>query len=189
MYITGVQICATVGEVTSFRKLLRRPTPGLILNAGYSKAKKFSLDISVPDDTVIHLGKGITTDPITLAISTTPVQLQISAGLKVPVPHAADPLDFRATLATIDETVSIAGEMQGLWKDPFDIGESVSVGPDLALKLGIDLPIFFVTGVPDEFAFQGGLSIGNVDGQVMFEVSEDPTRTSYPSFSIYGATY
>lgn len=61
---TGVQICAVLGEIAPFHKLMRRSTPGLTLSAGYSKANGLSLGVSVPADTMIHLGKGITTDPI-----------------------------------------------------------------------------------------------------------------------------
>jgi hypothetical protein len=145
-----------------------------MLRAGYSKARGLYLGVSLPEDTRINLGKGITTDPITLGIQTSPVQLRVSAGIQVPVPHASEPLDFTATLAIDDEDVSITGQMHGLWKDPFGISEHVSVGPDLALKIGIVLPVFFVTGLPGELGFVGGLAIGDITGDVAVQISEDP---------------
>lgn len=84
------------------------------------------------------------------------------------------------TLAIVDEDVSVTGQMHGLWKDPLGVGESVSIGPDLALKIGIVLPVFFVTGLPGELGFAGELTIGEVTGDVAVLISEDPLRTSLP---------
>ncbi|TBU36569.1 hypothetical protein BD309DRAFT_984853, partial [Dichomitus squalens] len=40
----GVQVCAVLGEIDALNSLMRGPVPGLILSAGWSKAKGFELD-------------------------------------------------------------------------------------------------------------------------------------------------
>ncbi|KAL0955635.1 hypothetical protein HGRIS_001868 [Hohenbuehelia grisea] len=172
----GVQICAGFGKVDSFGKLMRRDTPALTLKAGYASEKGLFLGVDVPDDTMIHLGKGITTDPIELEIDLRPVSLSISAGIKVPVPKNTEPLEFKAELKLSAKTVDIQGEMIGVWKDPFGVSKDVSVGPDLALVIGIILPEFVVSGIPEKIGFQGALDVGKVNGKVGVQISEDPTQ-------------
>ncbi|KAK7047573.1 hypothetical protein VNI00_006341 [Paramarasmius palmivorus] len=172
----GVQICAVVGSIQQVNDILRHPAPGLILSAAWSKTSGFVLDIDFPADGIIQLGRGIKTDPIELQINLQPIRLMIDAGLKVPVPKSPDPLDFKLALSIENEEVYASGEMIGNWVDPFGISPRVSIGPNLALELGIILPQFVATGIPSAFGFGGGLSIGDVSGYVACQINEDPTQ-------------
>ena len=80
------------------------------------------------------------------------------------------------TLTIVDEDITVTGQMYGLWNDPFGISEYISIGPDLALEIGIVLPTFFVTGLPGEFGFSGEIQIGDVTGSIALQISEDPMR-------------
>lgn len=178
--ILGIQICAVFGQIVPFQKLLRRPSdsPGLTLCAGYTKKTGYSLDIAVPADIMIHLGRGITTDPITMQIQTSPkIQLMIDAGVKIPVSKSPEPLDFQLSLTLVDDDITVDGQMYGLWKDPFGVSEAITIGPDLALDIGINLPIFFASGLPSTMGFVGDLYIGEATGRIGVQLSEDPTRT------------
>ena len=173
----GVQICAVVGHIDPFSKLTRQSTsPVLILNASWTNSFGFLLDILLPTPFIIHLGRGITTDPIALRIQTDPVELMIHAGIKVPVAKSPEPLDFQASLSLQDEVVTLSADMYGWWVDPFGISEKVKVGPHIDLGLDIDLPLFFVTGLPSGFRYVGGLAIGTAEAQVAVDISEDPLR-------------
>ncbi|EEB94280.1 hypothetical protein MPER_06927, partial [Moniliophthora perniciosa FA553] len=105
-----------------------------------------------------------------------PIRLMIDAGLKVPVPKSPDPLDFRLALSIENEEIYASGQMLGNWNDPFGISPRVSIGPNLALEIGIILPQFAATGIPSAFGFAGGLSIGSVRGDVAVQINEDPTQ-------------
>lgn len=173
----GIQICAVVGHIDPFSKLTRQSTsPTLILNASWTNDFGFLLDIFLPTPFMIHLGRGITTDPIALRIQTDPVELMIHAGIKVPVAKSPEPLDFEASLSLQDEVVTLSADMYGCWVDPFGISELVEVGPHIGLGLDIDLPLFFITGLPSGFRFVGGLAIGTAEAQVAVDISEDPLR-------------
>ncbi|QRV90278.1 hypothetical protein RhiJN_18296 [Ceratobasidium sp. AG-Ba] len=173
----GVQFSALFGQVAPLNKLLRRPSfPGLLLSAAWESGETFILDVVLPTNTLIHLGHGIATDPITLSINTKQLLLEISTGVKVPVPKSTTPLDFQASLTIKGESVALDGQMHGLWEDPFGISKSVSIGPFLELGLGIDLAIFPETGLPTNFSFAGGLSIGETEGQVAVQVSDNPSQ-------------
>ncbi|CCO30909.1 hypothetical protein BN14_04942 [Rhizoctonia solani AG-1 IB] len=149
---------------------------GLVLSAAWSTGNSFLLDVILPTDTMVHLGDGITTDPITITIDTSQLLLRIATGVKVPVPGSTTPLDFTASLTIKGETVKLAGEMHGLWQNPFGISKSVSIGPFLELELDIDLLVFPETGLPTSFSFAGGLTIGESEGDVAVEVSENPSQ-------------
>ncbi|KAG9119488.1 hypothetical protein FRC07_005468 [Ceratobasidium sp. 392] len=173
----GVQFSALFGQIDPLNKLLRRPSfPGLLLSAIWESGETFILDVVLPTNTLIHLGHGIATDPITLSINTKQLLLQIATGVKVPVPNSIAPLDFQASLTIKGESVALDGQMHGLWEDPFGISKSVSIGPFIELGVGIDLAIFPETGLPTKFSFAGGLAIGETEGQVAVEVSDNPSQ-------------
>ncbi|KAF8663989.1 hypothetical protein AX16_000840 [Volvariella volvacea WC 439] len=172
----GVQVCAVIDKIDQVEKLLRHSSPGLILAAAWSSSSGFSLDIQFPTNGIIHLGHGVTTDPMQLQISMNPIRLMFSGGVKVPVPSSSTPLDFKLALSVQNEEVYASGQMTGLWNNPFGISPQVTIGPNLALELGIILPQFFATGTPSSFGFAGGLSIGKVRGDVAVQINEDPTQ-------------
>ncbi|KAI0643226.1 hypothetical protein C8Q79DRAFT_915601 [Trametes meyenii] len=173
----GVQFSALLAEVDPFNKLLRRTSfPGLILSACWNAGDSFVLDVVLPTDTLIHLGRGIVTDPITLSIDTERLLLRVATGVQIPVPESDTPLDFKASLTIQGESVKLEGEMHGLWKDPFGVSKGVSIGPFLELGLAIDLVEFPETGIPTSFSFAGGLAIGETEGQVAVQISEIPSR-------------
>ncbi|KAG9096176.1 hypothetical protein FRC06_008959, partial [Ceratobasidium sp. 370] len=173
----GVQFSACFDQVGPLNKLMRRDSfPGLLLSASWQSGASFLLDVVLPTNTMIHLGHGITTDPITLSINLEQLLLQIAAGIQVPVPKSATPLDFEASLTIEREEVKLEGEMKGVWKDPFGISDSVAIGPFLELGLAIDLLAFPLTGIPSSFSFAGGLTVGKSEGQVAVEISDDPSQ-------------
>ncbi|KAK7047560.1 hypothetical protein VNI00_006328 [Paramarasmius palmivorus] len=170
---TGFQICAVISSIKQITEILGHAAPGLILSAAWSKTGGFVLDIDLPADGIIQFGRGIKTDPIELEIDLQPVRLMIDAGLKVPVPKSPDPLDFKVGLTIQNEELSAFGQMSGYWVDPFGISPRVSIGPNLALQFTLNLLQF---GTPEGFGFVGGLSIGDVSGQVAVEIEENPTQ-------------
>ncbi|KAG9099671.1 hypothetical protein FRC07_010504, partial [Ceratobasidium sp. 392] len=173
----GVQFSACFDQVGPLNKLLRRDSfPGLLLSASWQGGASFLLDVVLPTSTMIHLGHGITTDPIKLSINLAELLLQISAGVAVPVPKSTTPLDFEASLTIQREDVKLEGEMKGVWKDPFGISESVAIGPILELGLGINLLTFPFTGIPTTFSFTGGLAVGKSEGQIAVEINTDPSQ-------------
>ncbi|KAG8735240.1 hypothetical protein FRC10_010828 [Ceratobasidium sp. 414] len=173
----GVQFSALFDQVSPLNKLLRRSSfPGLLLSASWVSGDSFTLDVVLPTNTLIHLGHGITTDPITLSINTKQVLLQVATGVKVPVPKSDVPLDFEAALTIKGEAVKLEGQMNGLWKNPFGVSNGVSIGPFLELGLAIDLAIFPETGLPTSFSFAGGLMVGRTKGQVAVQISENPSQ-------------
>ncbi len=165
-----------MGEVDPFTKLLRTKSfPGLTLCCRWSNSS-FALHVVLPTETMIHLGNGITTDPIDLSIQSDPVNLQISTGVSVPVAGSKAPLDFKASLSVVEEDVTLTGEMDGLWTNPFGISRNVTIGPELALQLQINLLLFPETGLPTSFGFSGGIIVGSTEGEAAVQISEDPTR-------------
>ncbi|KAF8662711.1 hypothetical protein AX16_001153 [Volvariella volvacea WC 439] len=172
----GVQICAVLNKINQVDQLLRHPSPNLILSASWSKVSGFVLDVDFPTEGIIHLGHGITTDPIELQINLNPIRLMIDAGVKVPVPKSPTPLDFKLALSIQGEEIYASGQMIGYWRDPFGLSPRVTIGPNLALEVGIILPQFVATGIPSALGFAGGLSIGKVRGDVAVQINEDPTQ-------------
>jgi hypothetical protein len=73
----GIQICATLSPIAALDSMMRSSslTSGLILNAGWSKAMGFALDVQMPTVSVVDLGRGIVTDPFTLRIQASPPTL------------------------------------------------------------------------------------------------------------------
>jgi hypothetical protein len=96
----------------------------------------------------LYLGHGITTTPFTHAIQTRPVQLILSAGLKVTVAHSPEPLLFTLSLGTNFLGASATGQMSGWWVNPFGISPNVKIGPNLALSIDIIFSQFISTGTP-----------------------------------------
>jgi hypothetical protein len=125
------------------------PTNGLILNAGWSKAQGFSLDVQMPAASVLHLGHGIVTDPFTLRIQLggTPTLLLI-AGLQIPVEPAGQRLDFQLSVGITALGASATAQMHGYWVNPMNLGQSVKIGPDVALSIDIIFAQFVTTGTP-----------------------------------------
>lgn len=120
--------------------------------------EEFSLNIKTPTALNVHLGRGITTDPISLKIKTDPASLTIGGGVKVPVKGADKPLDFRMTMGfkgTKDGPgFTLDTEMIGLWTNPFDLGSHISIG-NMHLGLDINWARFAETGLPDAFSYSG----------------------------------
>ncbi|KAG8734262.1 hypothetical protein FRC10_011809 [Ceratobasidium sp. 414] len=173
----GIQFSACFDQVGPLNKLLRRDSfPGLLLSASWQSGASFLLDVVLPTNTMIHLGHGVTTDPVTLSINLKQLLLQISAGVQVPVPKSTIPLDFEASLTIQREEVKLESEMRGIWKGPFGISDSVAIGPFLELGLAIDLLTFPLTGIPASFSFAGGLIVGKSEGQVAVEINDDPSQ-------------
>ncbi|KZT52898.1 hypothetical protein CALCODRAFT_458663 [Calocera cornea HHB12733] len=172
----GVQINATVGNIDAMNALMRAPAGGFILSAGWSKATGFTLDIMPPSSTIVHLGKGISTDPFTLQIQTAggAPGLMLYAGVKIPTAQSDTPLDFKLALSIDPVGARASAELDGWWVDPFGISKNVKIGPLVALSIEIIFEQFLTTGIPSGFGIAGGLQIGKAAASLALEISEDP---------------
>ncbi|KAI9649435.1 hypothetical protein NHQ30_002011 [Ciborinia camelliae] len=177
----GIRVCAHLGELTSASAIFSRGkhTPSLTLCAGWSPKEGFSLDILAPNECVIDLGQGIITDPFALRIvlgGTTPA-LKLISGAKVFVQGQKEPLHFTLDLDIDAEGAAATGQLstEGGWINPMGLSEKLIIGPNLALKVGMKWTTFAVHG-PGEFGFVGGISIGKVQGQIAFNIDENPSR-------------
>ncbi|EUC61643.1 hypothetical protein RSOL_403840 [Rhizoctonia solani AG-3 Rhs1AP] len=173
----GVQVCAAVGEIDALNSLMRGPVPGLTINASWSAANGFDLQVYMPTPTRLSLGNGVTTTPFTLAIATKPeVQLILSAGLNVPVAHSSAPLVFTLSLDSGLTSAQATGQMSGWWVNPFGISPNVKVGPNMGLSISVLYATFVTTGLPSGLAIQGGLMIGQRQAQLALSIDEDPMK-------------
>lgn len=146
--MSGVQFCATVGQVAVINDLMRGESiVGLTLSIGYSSLFGFTLEMSMPTAGFMKFGNGIESTAIKMRIDTSPIGLSISAGLSVPAPGSPAPLEFILTLHATDVNASATGEMKGYWHNPFGL-ENVRVGPRLALLIEIIYAQFVATGTP-----------------------------------------
>jgi hypothetical protein len=147
----GVQICATLAPIEALDSLIRSPSPtkGLVLSAGWSPIGGFALDVIMPSDSVIHLGKGIVTDPFKLRIQvgTLPTLLVI-AGVRIPVEPEGSKLEFQLSLAVNALGASATAQMHGWWANPLGLGKNVKIGPDVALSIEIIFAQFLASGTP-----------------------------------------
>lgn len=148
----GVQVCASLSPIAPLDSLLRSsaPTNGLTLSAGWSKATGFQLDVQLPAASVVHFGRGIVSDPFTLRIQLDGIEpsLLLIAGVKVPVRPQGQILDFHMSLGINPLGASATAQMDGYWVDPFGIGQSVKIGPNVALSIDIIFAQFLTTGTP-----------------------------------------
>jgi len=136
------------GTVDAIKDLARHDVDGIVLNARWdSKNKQFSFGLTIPTDIKIGFNTGITTTPINIEILTNPVQLQISGGLKVPVPKQ-DPLYFNFYLTAKVEGASFTATMDGYWNNPFGISSQVKVG-NVVVGIDINYAQFFSSGTPE----------------------------------------
>ena len=173
---TGIQVCASL-VINSFNKISRDQHPStLMLNAGWS-TKGFSFDIVFYADTVLHLGRGVTTDPIKLQITSTPA-LKISAGALIPVEKSNTPLHFTLDMTLNEFGASATGELKGGWNNPFGISDKLTIEPVLALTLSIIYETFIEQG-PSALGFVGNVKFGDVQGKIAFEVNDIPSSKSF----------
>ena len=70
-----MQICATLDRLDPLNALMRSSVSGLVLSAGWSKAKGFDIEILLPTPTVLSFGNNIRTTPFKLGIQTKPLNL------------------------------------------------------------------------------------------------------------------
>jgi hypothetical protein len=177
----GIQVCAilgVVGDCDPIKTVMGKTHPtSLILSAGWIQHQGFTLDILFPTPTILHLGRGIITDPIELKIilDTSPM-LKITGGAIIPV-QKQEPLHLTIDLALEKLGASVSGHMSsvGGWKNPFGVSENLVLGPDLILKMSIVYVTFLETG-PSGFGLVGGLEVGKVAGQIAFNIDEIPSR-------------
>lgn len=159
--------------------------PQLTLGASWIKpegvpdaSEEFRLDVHLPTPLSVHLGRGVTTDPIALHIQThEPLSVVITGGVQVSAAGSQKPLDFEMSLGIIDgkegPEVIFSADMNGFWVNPFGL-KGVSIG-DLLLNLDINLPIFLDTGVPKAFGFGGKVAVGKSYVELEAQISEDPS--------------
>ncbi|KAF7332712.1 FAD-binding PCMH-type domain-containing protein [Mycena kentingensis (nom. inval.)] len=180
--IQGIQICAILDHIKPIPDLLRcTEPPRLLLSAGWSKTNGFSLNIVLPSPLTLDLGRGIVTDPISLEIHTRSGEhaldlgsptIQLTTGVKIPVPHDPVPLHFSMTLAFNAVQGRATGQLDGYWTNPFGLSPNLRVGPRVALTLGVIIEELLVS----PFGFVGGLRVGEKVLDVAFAVSEIPSQ-------------
>jgi hypothetical protein len=159
-----------VGHVEVISKAMKGSKHAFILSMLWSPEDKTKLDISLTSlaSVGLDLGRSVVTGPITIHIIMDKVpRLSVVTGAKI---GQKDPLDFELQLDIGPLGISGTGHLQGGWENPMGLFPEITVGPDLALKLDVN----YVTG-PSAFGFVGGMQVGKVDGQLAFEVSENPS--------------
>ncbi|KZT39494.1 hypothetical protein SISSUDRAFT_1061095 [Sistotremastrum suecicum HHB10207 ss-3] len=176
--LKGIQVCAELGAIDAFTKITGGQHFDLILRAAWSKERGFDLDICLHADTILHLGHGVTTDPIAFGIDLSePPSLIISTGAIIPVEKQVEPLHFTLEMELNEIGASATGQLKAVdgWKNPFGLSEDITAGPDLALKVGIIYETFLEQG-PSELGFVGGFLIGKTGGQLAFQASDIPSQ-------------
>lgn len=98
----------------------------------------------------------------------------------IPVEKQAEPLHFTLEMQLGTLEASATGQLTavGGWNNPFGMSEDITVGPNLALKIGIIYETFLEQG-PSELGFVGGFLIGKTGGQLAFQVSDIPSRKAW----------
>lgn len=177
-------MCASFSGLAPLDTISRQENTPLILNAGWSPKAGFSIDIYFPSAMRLDLGRGVVTDPIHVSISlsgSSGPQLLLAGGANIPVEGSTKPLHFQLIIELHAKGASATAQLEGGWKNPFGVSNQLTLGPVLALKIEINWITFLAHG-PSGFGFVGGLQIGKVNGQLAFEVSENPSRklTRYP---------
>ncbi|KAF8593815.1 hypothetical protein BDV93DRAFT_482217 [Ceratobasidium sp. AG-I] len=177
VFYQGVQVCAAVGEIDALNSLMRGPVPGLTISAGWSAANGFDLQVYTPTPTLLSLGNGVTTTPFTLAIVINPnVELVLSAGLNISAAHSPEALVFTLSVGAGITSAVATGQKSGWWVNPLGVSPNVKVGPNLELSMSLLYATFVATGLPSEFAIQGGLMIGQTEAQLALSINEDPMK-------------
>lgn len=167
----GLQLTAVLEEIPALTSLTHTKKTGLILSAHYGNTTDISIEIP---DTKLKLGSSVTCAPMQIAIELAPQPaFQLIFGMDVAVPKQNDPLhfDLKLEIGFVDANGSVT--MIHDWENPFGVN-GLKIGPQLALQLGINYAQFLSTGLPSEFAFAGGLKLGDVTGGMAVSISENP---------------
>ena len=171
----GVQLCAELDNIAALDSVMQGRISGLQLAAGYSSGS-FSLAIALPKkSSTFQLGPEVTAGPFALAITVgNSPQLEFRGDLTVQLSSQPEKLAFHFVLAADFKGASAAGYMEGVWKNPFNVGKDVEVS-EVGLKLGILYAQFATTGTPSEFGISGRLAIGSKIFAVICLVSSGST--------------
>src|SRR5690606_29948760 len=155
----GVQLCAAIDRIEPIDHIARDNVDGLVLRACWSGGKKFQFEAILPTPIGIHLTKTITSGPITVGIVPAKIpELVITAALNVIPPGQKHPLVFTFGLKANLVGAKGFGQMENYWVNPFGISESIKVGPNLALEVGIIYAVLATTGTPSSIGFSGGMA-------------------------------
>lgn len=122
-----------IDSIPALNSLLRQDVTGLVLSAGWTKASGFNLMVSLPAKSTLDLGNGMRTTPISLGISTNPIELVVMADLTVPMKDSTS-LDLDPVYAM---NVVSASE----WGGPFEI-DNLKVGPDSEATFPIKIVVY-----------------------------------------------
>jgi hypothetical protein len=141
------------------------------------EAEEFEIKILLPSEMCLHLGHGVTTNPISIELEIyRGIAFAISGGINVPVASQLDPLDFEMSLRLIAGAKSLPdvefnAVMPNYWNDPFGISKDLSLG-DVSFDMGIHLEDL---GFPS-VSFGAGLKLLDSTMSFQVDIDEDPKR-------------
>ena len=170
----GFQVYAVLGTVKQMNYFMKQ-VPQLILRAGWEKNFALEFDILC---TGFHIdfGKGITSDDIelTIKLGLDPI-FCISGGIKIPIHHQKDPLDFTMMLSVGEVSAQLKGDLKckSGWNDPFGISDELTI-EKVDFMIGINYLTFLEEG-PSDLGFKGKFEIDKVPVDVKFVVSSIPS--------------
>ena len=197
--VKGVQIAATLGSVPAIDGALDRkaaPTKGLTLSAIYDVSQKsfeLAIRLAVPQSMAMK-SSTVYSGPISLLIKeATPLpMIAVTADFFVRVPDQ-DPLKFTGGLSLSFDEAKLLIELKDQWSvtcfethsrpvltllllpnrwhNPFGLSQSLSLGPDLALQIGI---VYVSPIYPSELGVAAGLAVGSVSGKAALSISDSP---------------
>jgi len=169
----GLQLTGLLQEVPALSQLTKNKQIGLQLTALLGSTT--SISISMPDSS-LSLGSSVTCDPFSIAIQLLPAPgFDLLYGMNVRVPKQDTPLHFDLKLGIGVTGANGSGTMKGYWKNPFGVN-GLQIGPDLALQVDIIYAQFVSTGTPSGFGITGGIMLGDIQGRMAIQISEDPTH-------------
>lgn len=172
---SGVQFCASIDRVQPLNHITKAEVHGLVLHAVWNPDTGFSFGIILPTPVGIHLTKTITSGPVSVEISLSRMpHILVTAELNVVPKRQSQPLVFKFGLEADIIGANGFGEMKNYWVNPLGIGENVRIGPNIALRLGIDYALLAATGTPSSIGFSAGMAIGSVEAQVAMAISDNP---------------
>lgn len=174
--LLGIQFCAIIEKLEPMNKLTKDNPPTLILRISWTKSLgsfwSLAASITFPSPVTLDLGRGVTTDPISIKITLdAPPKLKILGGVQVPIANQPAPFHFSLEMEVDSIGATATGVMEGEWRNPFGISDQLVIGPTLALSLSIT----WATG-PSGFAFVGGFRFGKKHAKATYAINEIPSN-------------
>ena len=171
----GVQVCAKLGSLEILDKALNAKASDLTLRALLSK-EELDLEVILSAETMaLSFAPNVKSGALKLGIDIpkeASPSLFIEADFAIAVAKQPQPLTFRLRLDVSAFQAKGTAMMTSDWVNPFDISDQLVVG-QLTLVVGIT----YINAIyPSELGFGGHLKLGEVDGKVAIEITDDPAE-------------